>query len=69
MKKLSLFLVAIVCVLVSCKPDPEPEKPTVMTKSVEENLKDLETIDSYLSGIFHAHNYSAEEGYMLIEGM
>ena len=36
MKKLSLFLVAIVCVLVSCKPDPEPEKPTVMTKSVED---------------------------------
>ena len=34
MKKLSLFLVALVMILVSCK--PEIEKPTVVTKSVGE---------------------------------
>ena len=37
MKKLSLFLIALVMILVSCK--PEVEKPTVVTKSVGEVTK------------------------------
>ena len=37
MKKLSLFLIALAMILVSCK--PEIEKPTVVTKSVGEVTK------------------------------
>ena len=37
MKKLSLFLIALAMILVSCK--PEVEKPTVVTKSVGEVTK------------------------------
>ena len=37
MKKLSLFLIALAMILVSCK--PEIEKPTVVTKSVGDVTK------------------------------
>ena len=36
--------------------------------SVEENLETLSAVLPYASGIFHAHNYTAENGYMLLEG-
>ncbi len=34
------------------------------TKTIEENLESLKMMKPYLSGIFHAHNYRAGEGYM-----
>ena len=38
-------------------------------RDYEENMKNIQMLTPYLTGIFHLQNYSVEEGYLLLESI